>query len=112
MRFNDSEYVGAREEGWAVKSNDSNGYPTHHDPMASPDYIASPYPIVPFQMCSPGIDLPANQENKLTSNGSASDQPEDAYIAMDRVGTPSKQQHLSAISGGNPSKGEYRLSIC
>ncbi len=90
----------------AVNSNGSNGYPTLHDPMASPHYIAAPYPIVPFQICSPDKDLPANQENKLTGNGSASDQPEDAYIAMDGVGTPSTQQRLSAISGGNQSSEE------
>ncbi len=96
-----------------MKPNGSNGYPIHHDPMASPHYIVAPYPIVPFQMCSPDKDIPANQENKLTSDRSASDQPEDAYIAMDRVGTPSKQQRpVSAISGGNQGKGEYRLSIC
>ena len=98
----------------AADPSGSNGYPTLHDPMASPHYITAPYPIMSLQTYSPDNDLPVNQRDKSThvGNGSVSEAPEDTYIAMDRVGTPSNQQRLSAISAGNQSNGDYRLSIC
>ena len=70
--------------------------------------MTTPYPIISFQTSSPDEDL-------LTGNASASELPENAYIEMDKVKTPSNQQYLSIISAkaamGNtcsPSVESYR----
>ncbi len=67
--------------------------------------MTTPYPIISFQTSSPDEDL-------LTGNASASELPENAYIEMDKVKTPSNQQYLSVIFAGIQGNGEYMFSIC